>query len=167
MYDAQLLETFMRSLGSLEWYRGTRGIQKGHWWLCAGPVLLRGLDYGVTLYGQPAAYWEGNFARPNEGSLILHWCLQQHPLLFVAVALVLTGFSSLLILCWPRKPAEILAGLMMLGHAFGIATWVNSSPVWGLAACLALVYCCLSIGEAMEENPLSLGRRHSQLATSG
>jgi hypothetical protein len=134
-------------LGSPRHYRGAHGIQPGHVWLCAGPVILRCLDYGLTLFGQPDAYWAGDFMQANEGSPLLLWCLQQHPLLFVGAAAGLTVLFSLFILCWPREPARLLSTVLTFAHLYGVASWVFPSMICGPAACVALLYFCASLTE--------------------
>ncbi|MBY0522919.1 MAG: hypothetical protein K2R98_05955 [Gemmataceae bacterium] len=141
----------MRDVGPLRCYFGASGIQRGHWRLCIGPLILRMFDYGLTLFGQPAAYWGGNFAYADEGSPVLHWGLQQHPLMFVAVAVAITAPMIMFILCWPRKPAAVLAAFIMLAHITGVASWILTSPLWGPVACFALVLFSLSVMEASEE----------------
>jgi hypothetical protein len=119
--------------------------QRGHGWLCLGPIILTLLDYGMTLAGQPAAYWAGNYLCVREGSALLRWCLHQHPLVFVVVATAVTGVYCLLIMHWPRRAAHALAAWLMGTHAFGVATWVFGSMILGPAACVAILYFCWSV----------------------
>jgi hypothetical protein len=125
--------------------RSAPGFQRSHGWLCLGPIILTLLDYSLTLIGQPAAYWEGNFLHANEGSSLLRWCLHQHPLIFVAAAVGLTSLFCLLILYWPPRAAKALAAWLMGAHAYGVATWVWGSLICGPAACVALLYFCWSV----------------------
>lgn len=143
----------MFHLGNLRQYAGACGIQRQHLRLCAGPLVLRALDYGITLCGQSPAYWAGEFHRANEGSHLLRWCLQQHPLLFVAVAAVLSLVYTLFILCWPEQPARLLAAVLVFGHAFGVFTWIAGSPVCGPVAAIAILYLCWLLLEGDRRHP--------------
>lgn len=130
----------MLSLESLTFYRREPGIQRSHLWLCCSPLLFRAVDYGLTLYAQPSLYWQGQYHLAREGSLILRWCLQLHPLAFVGAAFALSLIFSLLILCWPTKPARLLAAVITFGHIYGIATWILASGALGWTICIALLY---------------------------
>jgi len=129
------------------------GLQLGNWKLCVGPVLLRSLDYGLTLYGQPPAYWNGDYFRAIEGSDLLRWCLVRSPLLFVAAGIVINVLSCLLLLCFQRPSAQLLAVFMMCAHIYGVVTWVMVSPMLGVPAFLALLYLCLALIQDMDEEP--------------
>jgi hypothetical protein len=121
-------------------YRGNRGIQTSHLWLCCSPLVFRTMDYGLTLYAQPTAYWQGNYHMAREGSTVLLWCLRWHPLAFVAAAVVVSLVFSLLILCWPTRLARFLAAVLTFGHIYGIATWILASGALGWTACVAMLY---------------------------
>jgi hypothetical protein len=123
------------------------GIRRGHIWLCCAPLLLRALDYGITLFAQSTEYWAGDYGRAVEGSPVLRWCLEQHPLMFVAVALALTVPFVLFILCWPERPARLLAGVLVVGHFYGVASWVFESEACGPTVLVALLYFCGSLIE--------------------
>ncbi len=135
----------MVKLDSLLCYRAESGIQKSHLWLCCSPLVFRALDYTITLYGQPAAYWHGHYHLAREGSPILLWCLRLHPLAFVGAAIGLSLVFSLLILCWPSRPARFLAALMTFGHIYGVGTWVLPSGALGWTALIALLYYCWAL----------------------
>jgi hypothetical protein len=134
----------MPDFSTLNGYLGAEGIQKNRLSLCAGIVIFRSLDYGLTLSCQPSTYWAGSYGCANERSVILCWCLQQHPLVFVAAALLFMGCFSLLILCWPRQPAELIAAAVMISHVYGVATWTFST-ICGPVLCVSLLYLCWSL----------------------
>ena len=55
--------------------------------LCAAPILLFLVDISLTLWGQPADYWAGNYAVAKEGSPEVRRVMQIHPaLLFAMIA---------------------------------------------------------------------------------
>jgi len=124
---------------SIGWQRDGR-IQMSHLWLCCSPVLFRTIDYGLTLYAQPAGYWQGQYDMAREGSSILLWCLRLHPLAFVAAGIALNLLFSLLILCWPITPARLIAAVVTFAHIYGAATWIVPSGALGCTACIALLY---------------------------
>ena len=135
----------MEKLDRLIGWQCDRGIQKSHLWLCFSPALFRAIDYGLTLYAQPDGYWQGHYDLAHEGSTVLLWCLRLHPLAFVAAGLAFSLVFSLLILCWPTKPARLIAAVLTFGHIFGAATWIVASGAIGCAACMAMLYCCWSL----------------------
>ena len=49
-------------------------------WLVLPPISLCVLDFGLTLYGQSVAYWDGDFDAVNEGSPSFAHYLSLHPL---------------------------------------------------------------------------------------
>jgi hypothetical protein len=133
----------MQGLSLLSVYMGGEGIQKNRLSLCAGALIFRTLDYSLTLYCQPSAYWNGSYDCANERSAILCWCLQQHPVAFMAAAILFMACFSLLILCWPRKSAEVIAATVMFSHIYGVASWTFGS-ICGPVLCVSLLYLCWS-----------------------
>jgi hypothetical protein len=148
----------MQTLGSLDWYIGSRGIQKSRLPLCAGLAILRVLDYSLTLSLQPGGYWDGNYHCAVEASATLRWCLQQHPLVFIAAALLIIGTFSIVILCWPRKPAETIAAIMMFAHIYAVATWTFHC-ICGPVLCIALLYLGWSLFKSLADR--DVGCRHA------
>ncbi len=93
-------------------------------WLVLPPLLVCLADQVVTLSGQPAEYWAGATLHAREGSPPALWLLQQHPLAYIAAAAgYALGFSVAIILL-PRLLAQTLAVGLVLGHAWGTASWL-------------------------------------------
>jgi hypothetical protein len=108
--------------------------RKNRFWLCFPPVVLCLLDGGVTLLGQPAQYWAGDYSCANEFNPIFAPILQWHPLAFVAGGtLYMVGFS-LVILYFPVKVAVCASFGFSLGHAIGAASWFTRQGSWGWLA---------------------------------
>ena len=99
-------------------------MRKRRVWLCVPPFALCVLDQTITLVGQPAAYWGGDYSLAHEGNPWFHWLLQQHPLAFEAGILAwITLFSSLIIFL-PQRVAMTISIAIVLGHAWGASTWI-------------------------------------------
>src|SRR5688500_12455204 len=95
----------------------------GKFWLCLPFLIIVVLDQCLTLYGQPAAYWRGRWEFADEGSPAFNWLLRQHPLAFVGGCLAWDVVFSGLILLLPRYFAKSLALALVIGHAWGSASW--------------------------------------------
>jgi hypothetical protein len=108
-------------------------------WLCLPPLLICFVDQVVTLRGQPAEYWAGDYLKALEGSPQGLWLLQRHPLAYVAAAFgYMLAFSGAILLL-PRLLAQTLAVGMVLGHSWGAATWLHRiRPPTGYWLVLAL-----------------------------
>src|SRR4051794_28574643 len=79
------------------------------WWLCVGPVVLSLADAIATMWGQPPAYWAGNYAAFDECNPVTAWFLAIHPL---AIVLDFAGWIllvGLLILYLPQRLALTVA----------------------------------------------------------
>ena len=91
-------------------------------WLCLLPALLACLDGALTLVGQSAEYWAGNYARVNESSPTFNHMLARHPLAFVAgVAGWILVFTSLILLL-PQTLALTISIAVTIGHTWGAAS---------------------------------------------
>jgi len=53
-------------------------------WLCLPAIVLCDADGFLTLAGQPAAYWSGEFTAAREGHAVPAWFLTLHPVAFAA-----------------------------------------------------------------------------------
>jgi hypothetical protein len=93
-------------------------------WLALAPLLVCIADQVVTLSGQTAEYWAGDYSAPHEGSPQGYWLLQQHPLAYIAAAAGYMLTFTIVILLLPRLLAQTLAVGLVLGHAWGTASWL-------------------------------------------
>jgi hypothetical protein len=110
--------------------------------LCGPAVLLSLADWALTLAGQPAAYWAGDYSRAYELSPTFHWLLAAHPALFLAGVLAWVGVFAALILLLPDPPAAMLSVAVAFGHTNGAASWVMHRSEYPYQTRIALV--CLT-----------------------
>ena len=113
-------------------------IYRNHARMCCGPVVACLCDLTVTLTGQSAEYWSGNWAAVTEGKPIPHWLLTQHPLaLCGGIAVWIAVFCTAILRLRPQ-PARVVAFVVMLGHATAAGTWLLNMKPWGIlyAGCL-------------------------------
>jgi hypothetical protein len=98
--------------------------QTGKYWLWPAPVLLCLLDQGLTLWGQPTAYWAGDYTKADEGNPIARWCLEQHPLAFAAETILWVALFCSLVVVLPWQLAKTVSLGVALGHIVGSAMWI-------------------------------------------
>ena len=92
--------------------------------LCLAPLLPKILDTTLTLAGQRAAYWRGDYSQVAEANPLMRWVLEQHPLGFVAVSLVGMVFYAWLLYWMPRDFGKLVAFIIIFVHTYGAVSWV-------------------------------------------
>ena len=92
-------------------------------------VLCYAADIGVTLAGQPAEYWAGDYAAVHEINPLARALLKTHPMLFLAAATAWAAVFTILIVYW-RYGAWVAVALTV-GHTVGAATWLVRIGPWG------------------------------------
>jgi len=107
--------------------------------LCLPPLLAWGLDVTLTLVGQSADYWAGNYAAVNEASPTFNQLLQIHPMAFVLGDLVWAAVFVGIILLLPDTLALIISIAVTFGHTIGAATWMLWRFEYRYQASLALL----------------------------
>jgi hypothetical protein len=107
--------------------------------LCLPPLVLCALDCGLTLVGQSADYWGGNYHRVNEASPTFNHLLQLHPAAFAAGNLVWVLLFVAVILLLPNVLALITSIVVTFGHTVGAATWLLYRFHYGYQMCLGLL----------------------------
>src|SRR6266705_1942933 len=90
-------------------------MQRSRLWLCVAPVAFCLLDVGLTLRGQPAEYWQGDYGTAFEGNPFFRWFLQQHPFAGLGIAVAWISVFSLAILWLPTKLARVGAFTVLFG----------------------------------------------------
>jgi hypothetical protein len=115
--------------------------------LCLPPILMCALDCTLTLAGQSANYWAGNYSDVNEASPTLNHLLQIHPaMLVVGVAIWICVFAAVILLL-PDVLALIVAIGVTLAHTAGAASWVMWRFKFGYqAANLLFLICAIALG---------------------
>lgn len=96
--------------------------------LCLVPVLLAVLDGSVTLIGQPAAYWAGDYSQVREGTPGFRELLTYGPAAYVGgLAVWVLAFVGMILLL-PSTLALAVCLQFTLGHALGAFSWLNHFP---------------------------------------
>jgi hypothetical protein len=106
--------------------------------LCLPPLVLCTLDVSMTLIGQSAAYWAGNYSRVIESSPTFNHLLQAHPLAFVAGCLVWAALFVAVILLLPDFLALVASIAVTFAHTVGASTWLIFRFQYGYQYCLWL-----------------------------
>ena len=107
--------------------------------MCLGPVIFSILDEVLTLLGQPAEYWSGNFDQVLEWNPLANWALCQDPTYFVIGSLFWAVIYCTSILCLPANAARVLAFLVQFGHTLGASSWLARMGPVGWVAAVALI----------------------------
>jgi hypothetical protein len=92
--------------------------------LCLPPMLIGILDGSITLVGQPAEYWAGNYSRAVEGNPTFYGMMIISPWAAVALFAIWMGLCVGLILLLPDTLALIVSIAVTLWHSVGAATWL-------------------------------------------
>lgn len=106
--------------------------------LCCVPILFCLLDTSVTLAGQSADYWSGNFSEPEESCPTLFRLLSIHPVAFVGGMLIWIVAFTVLIVLLPDVLALIASIGITFGHTAGAASWLLWRYQYGYQECNAL-----------------------------
>lgn len=104
------------------------------WGLCFPPFLLSVCDGAVTLWGQSAEYWRGNYAAVNEISPTFHQLLRLHPVAFGIGVMVWAAVFVGILLLLPDTLALIVSIAVTFGHTAGTATWLMYRFQYGYQA---------------------------------
>lgn len=102
--------------------------------LCVPPAALAFLDGALTLAGQTAEYWAGNYRRVNEVSPTFHHLLSYHPLAFAAGLLAWVLVFCGMILLMPQTLALTTSIAVTVGHTWGATTWLQYRYHYGYQA---------------------------------
>jgi len=108
-------------------------------WLLAPAVALYAGDVGLTLAGQPAAYWGGDCSAAVEANPIAYQLLARSPWLFAGLAAGWLVTLSAVVLALKHPAAGWAAVLVAVAHAMGGASWLTRAGPWGLAAAAAYI----------------------------
>lgn len=93
----------------------------------------------MTLTGQPAAYWQGNYAAVSEANPAARWLMQIHPLLFVVAGAVSSLIVAIVILRTNRPLAVAVSLLVTFGHTVAACGWLAKNGPAGWAAALVIL----------------------------
>lgn len=107
-------------------------------WFLLPALSFYAADIGLTLTGQPAAYWGGDYSQAVEHNPLAYPILAWHPVWFVGAGLAWAVVFSTVIVLWQNRISDWIAVLLAFGHAVGGSTWLARHGVGGLL--LAIVY---------------------------
>ena len=108
-------------------------------WHCVLLCLLASADVGLTLNGQPARYWQGEWHVVDEANPLGRWLLHVHPLALGLTVLVETALAGILLVVWPTQRSSRFVVLLAALHALGAASWLTRfGPLGCVSACLLL-----------------------------
>jgi hypothetical protein len=94
------------------------------------PCLLAvSYDVGLTLHGQPARYWAGDYNSTTEGAPFFRKLFETHPLAVVAGEALWASIILTWILLLPEVLAVTLAIAVVIGHTVGGYTWLSLMPM--------------------------------------
>jgi hypothetical protein len=100
--------------------------------------LFCAFDGTITLAGQSADYWAGQYAAVNEGSPTFNHLLQVHPAAYaVGIVLWAAVFVGIIWLL-PDTLALIVSIAVTFGHTVGAATWLLFRFRYGYQVCNGL-----------------------------
>lgn len=106
--------------------------------LCLPPILFSLLDAFLTLMGQSADYWAGNYAQVNEVSPTFNHLLAIHPLAFLAGSAVWLAVVVGFLLLVPDTLALIVSIAVVFGHTVGASSWLLWRFEYGYQFCNGL-----------------------------
>jgi hypothetical protein len=93
------------------------------------PCLLAfAFDVGMTMHGQPAEYWAGDYSLTNEASPVFRKLFQIHPAAAAAGEGVWLSIIFLGIVLLPESLATIMTIAIVFGHTAGGFTWLHIIP---------------------------------------
>lgn len=92
--------------------------------LLAAPFLLSLVDFTVTLWFQPQAYWEGDRSAVLESNPIARWCFLIHPLMIIPGMVCWYLFVIPIILKTPAWIGLRLHVFLVFSHLIATSGWL-------------------------------------------
>jgi hypothetical protein len=103
-------------------------------WLLVPALGMFAADVILTLTGQPASYWDGDYSTALEANPFAYPLLTRSPWLFAALAVVWMAILSCVILLWCHPVSGWLAIGLTVAHAIGGSSWLVQLGWWGIIA---------------------------------
>ena len=88
-------------------------------------------DVALTLHGQAAEYWAGEYHLANEGNPLVYPVLAFSPWLFLAAAVAWIFLSGAAVAYWPHRAVGWVAAVVSFTHSVGGASWLVRFGWWG------------------------------------
>jgi hypothetical protein len=101
-------------------------------------------DVVLTLVGQPAAYWAGNYGSVVEFNPIAYQFLAAGPVWCLLAAVVWLLLLGAVVLAWRHPVTDWIAYLLALGHAVGGSSWLVRFGGWPAAIAYLAVAAAVS-----------------------
>ncbi len=108
-------------------------------WLLAPAAGLYAADIALTLAGQPAEYWAGEYASADEANPVAHVLMAHSPWLFLGLATCWLTIFSAAVLLWRHHAAGWLAVGLTFAHAVGGGSWLTRIESFGMIAAAAYI----------------------------
>jgi|SRR5579862_2550945 len=134
------------------------------------PCLLAFLfDVGMTLHGQPAEYWAGDYSQTTEGAPFIRKAYLLHPAAVFGVEALWVGIIVTWVLLLPEVLAVIVSIAVVFGHTVGGYTWLGILPMagWFQTAHGAFLVSAAVLGVALNWSLRKAHQPDSDLARRG
>ena len=102
-------------------------------WLLLPVAIVGLLDIALTLIGQSASYWSGNYQEVLEANPFAMPFLVRSPWLFLGSAIGFLALMCGLLLLWKHRIANSFAIFMAVSHTLGGSAWLLRVMGWGAA----------------------------------
>jgi hypothetical protein len=137
-------------------------------------VLAFLFDVGLTMHGQPEAYWAGDYRQTNEGAPFFRKLYIIHPLAVAAGEALWLAVILTWVLLLPEVLAVVLTVAVVLGHTAGGCTWLfrvmevrwfqtAHGVIFASATILGLGLYGFLYGKRLAQAALPASRRHPLL----
>lgn len=103
-------------------------------WLIVPAWIAFAIDVGLTLRGQPADYWNGQYDLALEFNPLARPLLVAGPWVFAGAALAGAIGLSLIVVLWRHPLANLAAAIFAVSHAIGGCSWLVAHGAWGWIA---------------------------------
>jgi hypothetical protein len=90
-------------------------------WLLAAVIAF---DFGITIFGQPASYWQHPHTA-DEGNPVFRWFMFQGAWCYFGFILAYIAGVLALVTLLPKQTAIITGLVFLLSHYFAGSTWLS------------------------------------------
>jgi hypothetical protein len=94
-------------------------------WLCLTPFLSYLFDDALTLMGQTASYWQGDYLSVIELNPVNHWFLSLHPLAYFTFDIVSFCILAFMIISLPLELSKILSLYVVISNTYAGFSWLR------------------------------------------
>jgi hypothetical protein len=108
-------------------------------WILLPGLLMILLDLGVTLYFQPADYWQADYDLTTEKSPLGILLMRFHPAAFLAFMVAYIMVCAGLILRLPTPWNRVIGLALVVGHTAGVYSWLGNRIYWAMIAVFLII----------------------------